>query len=120
MNDGSQPIKAVFFDVGGVVVKSPLIAIHNYEREKGLPKDWLNLHITKRGHGGAWQRFERDELELYPFYKAFGEELSDTARGNEYYKEWCRSRNVGGCTVSHPAPRPFNQMAFTGRSATPP
>ncbi|KAG8744552.1 hypothetical protein FRC12_014776 [Ceratobasidium sp. 428] len=80
MNDGSQPIKAVFFDIGGVVVKSPLIAIHNYEREKGLPKDWLNLHTT--------------ELELYPFYKAFGEELSDKARGNEYYREWCRSRNV--------------------------
>ncbi|KAG9122145.1 hypothetical protein FRC07_001606 [Ceratobasidium sp. 392] len=94
MSASSQPIKAIFFDVGGVVVKSPLIAIHTYEREKGLPKDWLNVHITKRGHGGAWQRFERDELELYPFYKAFGEELSDTARGNEYYREWCRSRNV--------------------------
>ncbi|KAG9104457.1 hypothetical protein FRC06_002403 [Ceratobasidium sp. 370] len=96
MSDASQTIKAVFFDIGGVVVKSPLVAIHAYEREKGLPKDWLNLHITKRGkrRGGAWQRFERDELELYHFYKAFGEELSDTARGNGYYEEWCRSRNV--------------------------
>jgi hypothetical protein len=49
MSDTSQLIKAVFFDIGGVVVKSPLIAIHTYEREKGLPKDWLNIHITKRG-----------------------------------------------------------------------
>lgn len=49
MDGTPPPIKAVFFDIGGVVVKSPLIAIHIYEREKGLPKDWLNVHITRRG-----------------------------------------------------------------------
>ncbi|CAE7177216.1 unnamed protein product [Rhizoctonia solani] len=87
-------IKAVFFDIGGVVIKSPLIAMHVYERETGLPKDWLNVFITRRGQGGAWQRFERGELELYPFYALFGEELSDTKQGNQYYREWCRSRNV--------------------------
>lgn len=94
MDSSEQTIKAIFFDIGGVLIKSPLIAIHTYEREKGLPKDWLNVHIAKRGHGGAWQRLERDELELYAFYKEFGEELSDATRGNEYYREWCRSRNV--------------------------
>ncbi|CAE6465471.1 unnamed protein product [Rhizoctonia solani] len=81
----TPPIKAVFFDIGGVVVKSPLIAMHVYEREKGLPKDWLNVFITRRGEG---------ELELYPFYSLFGEELSDTKLGNQYYREWCQSRNV--------------------------
>ncbi|KAJ1307742.1 hypothetical protein OPQ81_001829 [Rhizoctonia solani] len=90
----SPPIKAVFFDIGGVVIKSPLIAIHAYEREKGLPKDWLNVFITRRGQRGAWQRFERGELELYPFYTLFGDELSDTELGNQYYREWCQSKNV--------------------------
>ncbi|ELU40658.1 Hydrolase domain-containing protein [Rhizoctonia solani AG-1 IA] len=91
----TSPIKAVFFDIGGVVIKSPLIAIHAYEREKGLPKDWINVIITRRGKGGAWQRFERGELELYPFYTLFGQELSDTGLGNQYYREWCQSKNVG-------------------------
>lgn len=50
MTEQTTPIKAVFFDIGGVVIKSPLIAIHAYEREKGLPKDWLNLFITKLGN----------------------------------------------------------------------
>ncbi|QRW04174.1 haloacid dehalogenase [Ceratobasidium sp. AG-Ba] len=94
MTISSSSIKAVFFDIGGVVIRSPLIAIHAYEQEKGLPKDWLNLHIAKLGRGGAWQRFERNELELYPFYKEFGEELSDATRGNTYYREWCKSKNV--------------------------
>ncbi|CAE6492213.1 unnamed protein product [Rhizoctonia solani] len=93
-SETSPPIKAIFFDIGGVVVKSPLIAIHAYEREKGLPKDWLNVLITRRGEGGAWQRFERGELELYPFYSLFGEELSDIELGNQYYREWCQSKNV--------------------------
>ena len=35
-------LKAVFFDIGGVVVRSPLIAIAEYEKERGMPKDWIN------------------------------------------------------------------------------
>jgi len=35
-------LKAVFFDIGGVVVRSPLIAIAEYEQERGMPKDWVN------------------------------------------------------------------------------
>lgn len=35
-------LKAVFFDIGGVVVRSPLIAIAEYEKEQGMPKDWIN------------------------------------------------------------------------------
>ncbi len=35
-------LKAVFFDIGGVVVRSPLIAIAEYEKERGMPKNWIN------------------------------------------------------------------------------
>lgn len=42
-SDISSTIRAVIFDIGGVVLTSPLIAIGEYEQEKGLPKDWLNV-----------------------------------------------------------------------------
>lgn len=38
-------IRAVFFDIGGVVVLSPIIAINKYEVEKNLPKDYLNVQM---------------------------------------------------------------------------
>lgn len=62
-------LKAVFFDIGGVVVRSPLIAIAEYEKERGMPKDWINtlmcvlalyppvLHSTSR---------------LFPYFSIYG------------------------------------------------
>jgi hypothetical protein len=35
--------RAIIFDIGGVVITSPLIAIGAYERERGFPKDWINV-----------------------------------------------------------------------------
>ncbi|KAI0637082.1 HAD-like protein [Trametes polyzona] len=74
----SPHLKAVIFDVGGVVCRSPLIAIAAYEREHGIPNNYINCAITVRGSSGAWQKFERGEMSLFPFYKQFGRELSDT------------------------------------------
>ncbi|KAK0197556.1 HAD-like domain-containing protein [Armillaria mellea] len=87
-------IKAVIFDVGGVVVRSPFIAIAAYEREHGVPDNYLNCSIVERGHQGAWQKFERGELSLLPFYEAFSHDLSDTENGNKWYQEYCRRRNI--------------------------
>ncbi|KAF5372944.1 hypothetical protein D9758_001672 [Tetrapyrgos nigripes] len=74
--------KAVIFDVGGVVMSSPFIAIAQYEKEQGLPDQYINCSIVSRGSQGAWQKFERGELELLPFYEAFSRDLSDTVNGN--------------------------------------
>ncbi|KAJ1021687.1 hypothetical protein NDA16_003823 [Ustilago loliicola] len=84
--------KAVIFDIGGVVVGSPLFAINRYEKEHGLPFQYLNVAITAQGHGGAFQRFERSELDLYTFYRRFGEELSNVEKNNEAYTKFCKSR----------------------------
>jgi hypothetical protein len=48
-----------------------------------------------RGSQGAWQRFERGELALFPFYKAFGHDLSDTHNGNIWYQEYCKRSGIG-------------------------
>ncbi|KAF8905976.1 epoxide hydrolase [Gymnopilus junonius] len=84
--------KAVIFDIGGVVLQSPFTAIAQYENKLGLPAHYINCSITGRGRNGAWQRFERGELELFDFYKAFGHDLSDSSNGNIWYKEYCERR----------------------------
>ncbi|KAI0079973.1 HAD-like protein [Panus rudis PR-1116 ss-1] len=90
----SPHLKAVIFDVGGVVCRSPLIAIAAYERKHGLPSNYINCSITRRGHNGAWQKFERGEIPLFPFYEAFGRELSDTDSGNQWYREYCQRKGI--------------------------
>ncbi|KAH9934810.1 HAD-like protein [Fomitopsis serialis] len=88
----SQYLKAVIFDVGGVVCRSPLLAISAYEREHGIPNNYINCAITGRGAHGAWQKFERGEMPLFSFYGAFGRELSDTTVNNVWYAEYCKRK----------------------------
>jgi putative hydrolase of the HAD superfamily len=61
----------VLFDLGGVVVGSPLHAIARYEREKGIPAGFVNRVVVSSGVGGAWARLERGEVGLEQFYPAF-------------------------------------------------
>ncbi|EPQ58393.1 hypothetical protein GLOTRDRAFT_36205 [Gloeophyllum trabeum ATCC 11539] len=87
-------LKAVIFDIGGVVLKSPFIAIASYECEHNIPKNYINVSIMKRGDSGAWQKFERGEMLLYDFYKSFGDELSDTTKNNIWYMEHCKAKDI--------------------------
>ncbi|PWN53299.1 HAD-like protein [Violaceomyces palustris] len=91
---GQSDIKAVIFDIGGVVVGSPLVAINEYEQSRGLPHQYLNVAITAQGKEGSFQRFERNELDLLSFYHLFGKELSDTKVNNSHYVTYCRSRKL--------------------------
>ena len=62
---------AVLFDLGGVVLGSPLQAIRDYEAELGLEQNAINRVASKTAPGGAWSRLERGEIELGTFYPAF-------------------------------------------------
>jgi len=84
--------KAVIFDIGGVVMRSPFIAITAYEQKLGIPANYLNCSITGRGPKGAWQKFERGEIDLFSFYEAFSRDLSDTVNGNIWYKAYCHRK----------------------------
>jgi hypothetical protein len=60
------------------------------------------MHVmisAARGSQGAWQRFERGELALFPFYEAFGRDLSDTHNGNIWYREYCKRKAIGEFTL---------------------
>ena len=64
-------IEAVVFDLGGVVVDSPLHAIARYERDHGLPGGAINRVVFDTGEMGAWSRLERGELTLEAFCSPF-------------------------------------------------
>jgi putative hydrolase of the HAD superfamily len=70
------PYRAVLFDVGGVVVGSPLEAIAAYERERGIPGGFINRVVVTAGATGAWARLERGELTLEAFYPAFEQDCA--------------------------------------------
>jgi epoxide hydrolase-like predicted phosphatase len=62
---------AVIFDLGGVVLGSPLHAIAAFEREQGIPRGFVNRVVMETAPEGAWSRLERGELTLEEFFPAF-------------------------------------------------
>jgi putative hydrolase of the HAD superfamily len=68
--------RAVIFDLGGVVLDSPLHVIAAYERELGIPAGFVNRVVVDTGPGGAWSRLERGELGGRAFEAAFEAECS--------------------------------------------
>ena len=62
---------AVIFDLGGVVLGSPLQAIAAFEREQGIPAGFVNRVVMDTAPEGAWSRLERGELTLEEFFVAF-------------------------------------------------
>src|SRR5437870_11735549 len=68
--------RAVLFDLGGVVVGSPLEAIARYEAEQGIPAGFVNRVVVATGAAGAWSRLERGELTLEAFYPAFEQDCA--------------------------------------------
>lgn len=69
-------IRAVLFDLGGVVLGSPLHAIAAYEEKAGIPLGTINRHVAASPAEGAWHRLERGELLMGDeFFDAFDREL---------------------------------------------
>jgi epoxide hydrolase-like predicted phosphatase len=68
-------LKAVIFDLGGVILESPLHVITRLEAERGWPQYFLARVIGKAGLGGAWQKLERGELDIASFCEVFDHEI---------------------------------------------
>eukprot|EP01134_Creolimax_fragrantissima_P002073 CFRG2073T1 len=69
-----KKIKAVAFDLGGVVLQSPMKAIRQYEETLGYPKNTVNKIIEATGATGSFAQLERGELTLNEFYPKFENE----------------------------------------------
>ncbi|HUC37276.1 MAG TPA: HAD-IA family hydrolase [Acidimicrobiales bacterium] len=76
MNPG---IRAVLFDLGGVIIDGPFEAFERYERANGLPKGFVRGLNATNHHDNAWARFERNEISFDEFCDAF--ELEAKAAG---------------------------------------
>jgi putative hydrolase of the HAD superfamily len=73
----TQPaIRAVLWDFGGVILTSPFEAFNRYERERGLPHDFLRSVNATDPDTNAWARFERSEIDAAQFDTEFAEESS--------------------------------------------
>jgi putative hydrolase of the HAD superfamily len=68
--------RAVIFDLGGVLLSSPLPAIAGYENEAGLPAGLISRLASENGSDGLWAQLERGELDT----EVFGAQFSRLAR----------------------------------------
>ena len=64
----------MFWDFGGVILESPFDAFHRYEREHGLPEDFIRSVNATDPDTNAWARIERRELTPEEFDVAFADE----------------------------------------------
>jgi putative hydrolase of the HAD superfamily len=72
--------RAVLFDLGGVVLDSPLHAIARFERDQGIPEGFVNRVVASTGPEGAWGRLERGLLDLEAFVLAFEADCAAAGR----------------------------------------
>jgi hypothetical protein len=59
----------------------------------GLIDKHRHYFRANQGADGAFQKFERGEISLFPFYEAFSRELSSPS-GKIWYKEYCKRRGL--------------------------
>ena len=69
--------QAVIFDLGGVVLGSPLHAIAHYEKELGIEAGAVNRVVASTGEAGAWSKLERGIFDLEEFFPAFEKDCAD-------------------------------------------
>jgi putative hydrolase of the HAD superfamily len=72
-------IRAVLFDVGGVIFSSPFDAFTRYERERGLPPDFIRGLNATNPDTNAWAQLESSAVTFDEFCGLF--EAEATAAG---------------------------------------
>jgi putative hydrolase of the HAD superfamily len=69
-------VRAVVFDLGGVLTESPLAGFAEYEAAAGLPAGLIRQLNSTEPDTNAWARFERGELDVAGFCAAFEAEAA--------------------------------------------
>jgi putative hydrolase of the HAD superfamily len=66
-----MPIRAAFFDFGGVILSSPFDAFAAYETANGLPENTIRSLNATNPDTNAWARLERSEVTIDEFCALF-------------------------------------------------
>jgi putative hydrolase of the HAD superfamily len=69
-----DPIRAVLWDFGGVILSSPFEAFNSYEARKGLPRDFIRGVNSQNPHSNAWAQLERNDITPEQFDDLFARE----------------------------------------------
>lgn len=72
-----MPIRAAFFDFGGVILTSPFEAVNGVESRNGLPPDFIRTVNSTNPDVNAWARFERSEVAFDEFCDLFEAECRE-------------------------------------------
>ena len=72
---------AVLWDFGGVMLSSPFEAFRLYEREAGLPEDFIRSLNARNPDTNAWAKMERSEVSLEEFVRLFEQEAAAQGHG---------------------------------------
>jgi putative hydrolase of the HAD superfamily len=91
-------VRAVLFDLGGVLTDSPMDSFAAYEASAGLPSGLIRRVNATDPDTNAWARFERGELDVAGFTAAFEAE----ARAAGHRVDAARVLEA----LQHPALRP--------------
>jgi len=70
------PPRAVLWDFGGVILTSPFEAFRTYEREAGLPEDFIRMLNARNPDANVWAKMERSEVGLAEFVALFEAEAA--------------------------------------------
>lgn len=63
--------RAILWDFGGVLTSSPFEAFNRFEREHGLPQDFIRRINATNPDDNAWARFESNRITQVEFDLAF-------------------------------------------------
>jgi putative hydrolase of the HAD superfamily len=79
-------LKAVLWDFGGVITSSPFDAFNRFEREHGIPRNFIRTVNATDPDTNAWARFERSQISVEEFDRMFeneGRALGHAVRGRD-------------------------------------
>jgi len=68
--------KAVLWDFGGVITSSPFEAFNRYEKERGLPADFLRSINATNPDSNAWAQLESSQVTVDEFDELFAQEAA--------------------------------------------